>query len=227
MSIEKSVVKRIVCLANSNKNGGRCIAGKVINEKSADWIRPVSTRTDGEVLEQECRYENGEFLQLLDIIDVTLIKKDSKFHQRENWLLCPNSCWKKGGRMHWRDLERLTDRGPLWLDERGRYEKNDRVQFLDPKNLKDSLRLIRVNELTFHIAYSSGRRKMRGKFCCNDNEHDLVVTDPEWNKIYGKRTGEVGRIGDSFLTVSLTGRRSNYCYLLIAGVILCDEVSRA
>ena len=227
MSTEKPIVKRIVCLANSDRWGNRCVAGKVINKKSTDWIRPVSARTDGGILEQECQYENGGLPQLLDIIDVPLLKERPEFHQKENWLLDTNSRWKKRGCMSWCDLEQLTDHAPLWIAEQSRHKNNDRFKFLEAKNLKDSLRLIRVNELTFYVAYSSGQRKMRGKFCYNGIEHDLSVTDPEWRKLTGKFR-ESCRIGDSFLTVSLTGCMDRgYCYLLIAGIIPCDKVSRA
>lgn len=92
MPIEKPIMKRIVCLANSDKNSGRCIAGKeLINGQLAGWIRAVSPHTDGEVLKRECRYEGGGLPHLLDIIEVPLLKKYPKFYQKENWLLCPNS----------------------------------------------------------------------------------------------------------------------------------------
>ena len=44
-------VKRIVCLANSRKLGGRCIAGKELlaDGVSGSWIRPVSHREFEEV----------------------------------------------------------------------------------------------------------------------------------------------------------------------------------
>ena len=37
-------VKRIVCLANSRKRGGRCVAGKELlaDGRAGGWIRPVS-----------------------------------------------------------------------------------------------------------------------------------------------------------------------------------------
>ena len=45
-------VKRIVCLANSRKMHGRCVAGREWRDGLAgQWIRPVSNREQQEVLE--------------------------------------------------------------------------------------------------------------------------------------------------------------------------------
>ena len=53
--------KRIVCLANSSKLNGRCIAGKEIIEdgRVGDWIRPVSVREKQEVSEWERQYKDN------------------------------------------------------------------------------------------------------------------------------------------------------------------------
>ena len=236
MPIEKPIVKRIVCLANSDKNGSRCIAGKeLINGQLAGWIRPISTRTGGEVLERECRYKDGGFPRLLDIIDVPLHKEAPKFHQKENWFLYPNFRWKKRGRICWRILEQSIDRGPLWIDKRsGHNNKNDRVTLSVAEDLKDSLRLIRVNEWNLSTSLASyGNRvqkKLRGKFCYGGNKHCLGVTDHEWKQTYREKLNKEYKIGDSFLTVSLAGcfaEVTGDCHLLIAGIILCDETSGA
>ncbi len=55
-----SVTKRIVCLANSRKLQGRCIAGREwINQEAGLWVRPVSNREHQEVSEYERQYEDG------------------------------------------------------------------------------------------------------------------------------------------------------------------------
>jgi len=80
-----ATVKRIVCLANSRKLNGRCIAGKeLLGGRSVGWIRPVSAREHEEVSEYERQYEDGSDPQVLDIIDVSLLDPRPKSYQQEN-----------------------------------------------------------------------------------------------------------------------------------------------
>ena len=55
-----ATVKRMVCLANSRKLNGRCVAGiELVGDRRIGWIRPVSDREHGEVSEYERRYADG------------------------------------------------------------------------------------------------------------------------------------------------------------------------
>lgn len=49
-----------MCLANSRKLSGRCVAGRgLVDDEPGDWIRPVSDREHQEVSEYERQYEDG------------------------------------------------------------------------------------------------------------------------------------------------------------------------
>src|SRR5690349_10522146 len=93
-----SVTKTIVCLANSRKLSGRCLAGKEVDGKAfGAWVRPVSARSTEEVSERERAYEDGSDPQVLDLIDVPLIEPKPKTFQSENWLLDPDEYWVRRG----------------------------------------------------------------------------------------------------------------------------------
>ena len=71
MNVVSPVYLTVVCLANSRKHGGRCVAGKVIGEPGGPyWIRPVSARPDGSLSLGEIRLPDGTLPQPLDIIQV-------------------------------------------------------------------------------------------------------------------------------------------------------------
>lgn len=112
------VVKRIVCLANSRKLNGRCVAGIELSAgKRVGWIRPVSAREHEEVSEYERQYADGSDPRLLDVMDVPLIAPRPKDYQQENWLLDPDHYWQRVARLKWSDLGALADPvGRLWVD---------------------------------------------------------------------------------------------------------------
>ncbi len=139
-------VKRIVCLANSRKRGGRCVAGKALRPdgSAGGWLRPISARDDEEVSPRERCYADGGEPQILDVIDVPLLSPRPKTYQRENWLLDPNRRWAKVGRATWNDLRAMTDRDePLWINgHSARGGQNDRIPLAETAAIDNSLRLI-------------------------------------------------------------------------------------
>ena len=83
-----SYTKRIVCLANSEREGDRCIAGiEIVDGDLEGWIRPVSSQSNPAVSPQERKYHDDSEPALLDIIDIPLLRHQPNSHQQENWLL--------------------------------------------------------------------------------------------------------------------------------------------
>ena len=53
-------MKRIICLANSRKMSGRCVAGFEIGaDRIGEWIRPVSDRPSEEISLADRRFKDG------------------------------------------------------------------------------------------------------------------------------------------------------------------------
>lgn len=87
-------VKTLLCLANSRKTTGRCIAGReLVNGRLGDWIRPVSGRENGELSEEERQFEDGRDPRVLDVIQVPMLEARPHAFQVENHLIDPDYYW--------------------------------------------------------------------------------------------------------------------------------------
>lgn len=115
--------KKIVCLANSRKHSGRCIAGKeVLPDGYGKWIRPVSTRPSAEISEEERRYENGVLAKVFDIISIPVIGAAPQLHQSENYLIDAGYYWVKNGNLPWIDVRQLVDEPTtIWTNNDSTY----------------------------------------------------------------------------------------------------------
>lgn len=222
-----AIPKRIVCLANSRKRYGRCIAGyEIVNERPAGWIRPVSDRPHEEVSEYERQYEDGSDPRVLDIIDVPLRESRPKGYQQENWLLDPDEYWVKVGQLARADLEQLADStGTLWLNGYHTYHGlNDRIPLGQAAGVQGSLKLIRVDAVRLRVfnpgaEFGNPKRRVQARFRFAGTDYALRVTDPMIERVYLAREDGYYDLGDSYLTISLGEPYDDYCYKLVAAVI--------
>jgi hypothetical protein len=221
------LVKRIVCLANSRKMSGRCVAGReLVNGVPGGWVRPVSDRPHEEVSLEEQRYENGGMPQLLDIIDIPLVAARPGAHQPENWLLSPDFYWVKQGRLDAGSLQSLLDPpAPLWaggIDTRK--GRNDEIPVAWLPGLGGSLRFIWVQSLQVEVLrpgadFGNPKRRVQAQFSYSRVEYRLWVTDPQAEERYLALPDGVHRAGPSYLTVSVGEPFGDSCYKLVAAVI--------
>ena len=224
-----AAVKRMVCLANSRKMSGRCVAGREIlpDGRLGGWFRPVSAREDEEVSERERQYAGGGDPRLLDVIDVPVLGARPTLHQRENWLLDPQRRWEFVRRVRPSELARLADPpAPLWVDGYSSLEGlNDRVHLRAASGLRDSLRLIWTDNLALIVSapwVSRGdfRRVVRARFRYQKTDYGIRVTDPAYEERYLEMPVGEYPIGGRFITASLAERPYHgYYYKLIAAII--------
>lgn len=222
-------VKRIVCLANSRKLHGRCVAGREwLDGRPGRWIRPVSAREHQEVSEYERQYEDGSDPRVLDIIDVPLLQPSPgpATFQSENWLLDPEYYWEKVGRLSGSDLPLLADPvSPLWIEGHGTYHGlNDKIPLELADSVGDSLKLIHVSELQFSVfrpgeAFGNSKRRVQGRFRHAGSWYSLWVTDPVYERRYLAKLDGKYSIDECFLTVSLGEPYGDAVYKLIASII--------
>lgn len=222
-------VKRIVCLANSRKNSGRCIAGKeVLSDGYGPFIRPVSARPSAEVSEEERRYENGQDPRVLDIIDVPMIAPSPVLHQTENHIIDGESYWVKRGKLAWRELSRLVDRPEnLWFHgDSTYYGLNDRIKLEMASKVTRSLFLIHTNLLSIQVQtegaeFGAPRRRVRASFSYLGTNYIMIVTDPVAERAFLLRSDSEYRFDEAYLCISLgEPYTDNYCYKLVAAVII-------
>lgn len=217
-------VRKIVCLANSWKIGGSCVAGKELSEGSwGGWIRPVSVRPSGELSQEERHYENGREPEVGDIVDIPLTQPRPSAYQLENHVIDYRRHWKLVGRCSWDSLQTAIDAidGQLW--ENGHSSSrgvNDRVPEDRAARLETSLYLVRPVALDVIVCPEwEGKRRVRAEFSLNAHRYRLKVTDPVAVSQFLSRSDGTYRIQDAILCLSLGEIFRGHAYKLVAAVI--------
>lgn len=153
--------KTIICLANSRKISGRCVAGKEVDVTGVGgWVRPVSARDNGELSELDRRFKDGKDPRLLDIVTIPMQKPNPHGFQVENHVIDDKYYWTKVRTATANELAAAIDGfdGPLWDNTSSSYNGlHDRVQEAAANELGYSLRLIVVNDLQIYVGVEGGR----------------------------------------------------------------------
>jgi hypothetical protein len=223
--------KIIVCLANSRKLTGRCVAGKEWDgEKLGAWCRPVSARDRGELTAERWYRRTWRDPQLLDLIEVSLLAPRPSGCQRENHLVDTSVHWRFAGRIVARQLVPALDRpaGPLWINgESTASGHNDKVSAPLAEREQYSLVLVQPEQLRITVGIEgadrgNARRRVRGHFSLAGCDYVLAITDPIAEKeILPHPDGFGTELQNPILCISLSEKfdAQNACYKLIAGVM--------
>lgn len=227
-----SYMRVIVCLANSRKRSGWCVAGREITSAGfGDWIRPVSARPDRELSREDQCYENGTVPKVLDIIRIEMKEPCPELHQQENHLIDDTFYWKKQGALSWDDIQKAVESpsGPLWLNGYSSYYGlNDRVPRWALGKLRRSLYLVRPKDLRLKVTlegkeFGNPERRVRALFSLNGYAYSIVVTDPWVEERYLKKPEGEYPLKDALLCVSLGEVYKGYAYKLAAAVITAER----
>lgn len=175
---------KIVCLANSFKHGGRCIAG--IKTDRTGWIRPISAQLDGTLTEADCQLANGKFPELFDVIKINCTEPYPSSHQPENWVVSQQK-WMFSGRPTRKFLKSLL-KSEVERAERCEYlfgNSSDRIDWnsIQEKPLDASLQVIAPKNITWKITtpdFINRKYRVSFKFC--EVFYDLPITDPAWRE---------------------------------------------
>lgn len=220
----KSMEKQIICMGNSYKNGGRCLAGIEIQDTASgvsivrnqyglpNWIRPVMSNGDNGLPE----YLVGSF-SMLDILAVDVTDAVPTGAHCENVHF--NSI-RKVGRIgqNSQNLNPLCDTWhSLIFGNRGKAVPNKVFE-----NGSYSLMFIMPESPVITMQYDVyGHEKYRIQFTYNGTQYDFPLTDTRYINALRYRTKNCGqrKTGDLYLTLSLGVNHYDWHYKLVAGVI--------
>lgn len=211
-------MSRLVCLANSARTGGQCIAG--IDLDTGQWIRPAPRGSDAVPIER-CVVDN-KFLAPLDIIQADFVRPaEIPRFQRENRII-DDWNWRIVGQFRAADLlELCDDMAPLFHGAGDRVLPAE-IERLPPERWA-SLQLVKPRRLRFERD-PWDRHRCRARFAdAAGNEYSLRITDINVTR---RLEGGVRISPRSLLTVSLSkpwapadGSKPELCYKLVAAVI--------
>lgn len=202
---------RILCLANSFKRGGRCIAG--IDLETNRWIRPIGQGHEGAIRGE--RLINGMEPELLDIIEIPLgAGADDLGCQPENILLRPGP-WRKVGVIEKDDVMQYVEETDRLLHNfEGKVPLNAFESNISKTKLK-SLQLIHVTNVRF---LKNPWKKTICNFWYSGHWYSLKAPCPEAEQHIGSKS-------EYILTISMGGpyrRRPEddlCCWKMVAGAI--------
>ena len=208
---------RIVCLANSYKHNGRCIAG--INEIGR-WVRPVSS-SKKRAIDKTTRLINGNEPQILDVLEIPLHNYGPiDGCQPENKLL-KDGQWKKISRVRPIDLLKYCEDDSVILHNNLDYVRAGCFRMIPSYGWK-SLQLIHNEDVGFERD-ENNKDKWRANFINSKGTAlSLRVTDPVICERL-ERGEDISK--DCLLTVSMAigwspdRQIARRCYKFVAGVV--------
>ena len=211
---------KFVCLSNSFKEGGRCIAGVELNDdntpvKTNDhlkWIRPVSHSVHGEVPTHLVDHIN-----VLDVVELTLDGYPlEKNYQSENVFFRADSINVSGAFNPDNICEFCDNRNNIFGN------RNKKISAQEILNLNYSLMLVKADlfEVVTQVFDDNvANPKTRLNFAFRGYNYNFPVTDPVFLYKYRSDTNYLKNCKHLFLCLSITVPWNDWYYKLIATVI--------
>lgn len=221
----------MICLANSRKLQGRCVAG--LRTDGQGWIRPVAAVPMGTLHPGHYMLQNVTQPLLMDVIRVSYCCRQAEPHQPENWLI-DGTGWQLVFRPAPTEYDAVLrdslDTGPGLLGNRG-----NRVDYATLAAMTAaSLALVIPEQLQWNVTTNfQGQRRTKARFRLSGAVYDLPITDPCWPSrldhlplgLYPVAAANVAAGEFLMLTVSLGEPTpwDNCRYKVVAGVIVAQR----
>lgn len=220
-----SGTRDIICLANSRKFAGRCIAGKAVNgDCIGEWIRPVSDHKTMELSIKEICFKDGNAPRLLDVVTVPLSRHVPFSYQTENYLV-DQGLWLKKRTFPIADLPILCDPvDALWPSGHSSASGlNDRIpESIAREQIRNSLLFVRPEQALISVEEGPNLlNRLRASFHFAGEQYRLPITDPNVESGYlDQPIGHYPLPAEGiYFTVSIGEPYEGYCYKLVAGIV--------
>ena len=213
-----------ICLANSYKRGGRCIAGVEIEidssnhwivkrntDESPKWIRPIAQTTEyGEIPEGE-----AHFLPLLSVVRLTdIVPCPQMAHSEDVYYKQIYTIGKVPS--HSVILSKLTDDiHPILF-----YTTDYSISIDTYAQGDHSLMMVHPEGFSFHLDPSKNRAKYFMIFNYNGVVYDFPVTDPYFYQYIEQHPDALDNLLDVYITLSLGLEYEGRHHKLIAAMII-------
>lgn len=215
--------KYFICLANSYKHGGRCIAGIEITfdangkpfiahhpDGRPVWIRPVSDTPD-EAIPTEIA-QNIKMFSVIKLTDVVPCPKKAHVEDvRYSQMECRHGSFTPNNQL----LQ-------LCLDKKHQnifYYQGKAVSAQMVERLDYSLMLIKPDEAEAYIDESREKSKYRMRFSYYGMHHDFSITDPVFLEAFRANPELSTDLKDVYLALSLGMEFEGFHFKLVAAVI--------
>lgn len=214
---------RMICLANSKKLGGRCVAGIELTDQK--WVRPVHRREGGEFYLPELEYDGGGEMELLDVFEFEPLADAASLYHPEDVLA--EGTWQYVGAATADDLAVVDQMLELGPDILGSTSSSIAKPTRNDDALDSSLAVVRPEgRVVFHKDRNFGNLRCRVRFSLSGQRYDLPVTDPVISATMAElddgdyAPDDIGAAEQPYLTISLGEpfQLDGKCYKLVAAV---------
>lgn len=213
---------KIICLSNSFKEGGRCLAGIQISDdlkiyrqnNRAKWIRPVCATAHEEVPNHLAR--NFEYYDILEFTPDPIFERND--YQSENLRIQNNNISFVQKVRAKKSLTDLCDNNTL-NDIFGNRGKS--VSQFEIDTLNHSLMMVKITTFEVLLVQNEFRQhpQKRLAFKYNNTNYNLPITDPVFLHKYEHNQNILTNVLEIFVVLSLGVEFNSSYYKLVATIL--------
>lgn len=214
--------KYILCLANSYKHGGRCLAGieiSLVDNKCTiirdangvpKWIRPISHNLAGEISST-----HAQEIKVPSILKINGAEYAGTYSHSENMFFQSLTIILSNAKLSHEVLDNCLDNYHSTIF-------GNRGKALTPECFQNgnySVMLIKAENPEVYIDNRFNNSKPRMKFTHNGNIYDLPITDPIYLEKIKTNENCIGVLSEVYIVVSLGVEHDGWHSKLIAAII--------